>query len=102
MKTSVAFAAASQSAKSPISTKPSNTLFRGGLYFALVMIGILLTGVMPSRAGAQTAIAYEPEIVRLSYIQGDVRLSRGGKNGADLNTSWELAQTNVPMEEGFT
>ena len=45
---------------------------------------------------------WESEIVRLSYVQGDVRLSRGGKNGADLNTSWEVAQVNVPIEEGFS
>jgi len=93
MKTSVGFTAAVIS---------SNRLVLFSRFFAIALIAIFLTGVTPSRASAQALSNQEPEIVRLSYVQGDVRLSRGGKNGADLNTSWEIAQTNVPIEEGFT
>jgi hypothetical protein len=99
MKTSADFAVASSSATSANSTNKS---FHVCPYLFFAMIAILLTGALPSRAGAQEAITYEPEIVRLSYMQGDVRLSRGSKNGADLNTSWEIAKANVPMKEGFT
>ncbi len=99
MKTSAGSAVASRLAGSANFTIK---WFRAFPYFAIAMIAILVTCALPFRADAQTAATYEPEIVRLSYIQGDVRLSRGGKNGADLNTSWEIAQTNVPIEEGFT
>jgi FecR protein len=98
MKSSAGFAASS-SATSAIST---NKLFRVHSYFLIALIAILLTCVLPFRAGAQEAITYEPEIVRLSFVQGDVRLSRGTKNAADLNASWEIAKANVPVEEGFT
>lgn len=93
MKTSVGFAAAVNSL---------NKLVLFSRYFAIALLMIFLSGLMPSRANAQAESNWEPEIVRLSYVQGDVRLSRGGKNGADLNTSWEIAQTNVPMEQGFS
>jgi hypothetical protein len=99
MKTSADFAAASQFATSANS---SHKLFRIFPYFAIAIIAILLSGALPSTARAQTLVTFEPEIVRLSYVQGDVRLSRGGKNGADLSTPWEIAQTNVPIQEGFT
>jgi hypothetical protein len=98
MKTSAAFAASS----SATSVNSKNKPFRLHPYFLIAMIGILLTGALPSGAGAQETVTYEPEIVRLSYVQGDVRLSRGTKNAADLNASWEIAKANVPMEEGFT
>ena len=99
MKISVRFAASVHSA---ISVKSSNKLVQFSRYFAMALVALFLAGLIPSRANAQAASDWEPEIVRLSYIRGDVRLSRGGKNGADLNTSWEVAQTNVPIEEGFT
>ncbi len=96
MKTSVGFAAKVISVSS---INSSNSFVQ---HVAIALLAILLAGIIPSRAGAQAANNWEPEIVRLSYVQGDVRLSRGGKNGADLNTSWEVAQINLPIEEGFT
>jgi hypothetical protein len=39
-----------------------------------------------------------PQIVRLSYIQGDVRLIRG--KAEDGN--WDKAATDVPLEQGFS
>ncbi|HEY4839687.1 MAG TPA: FecR family protein, partial [Candidatus Acidoferrales bacterium] len=90
------------SADSATSANSSNNLYRVFPNAIIAMIAILATGALPSSAGAQVANPYEPEIVRLGYVQGDVRLSRGSKNNADLNTSWEIAQANVPIEEGFT
>lgn len=39
-----------------------------------------------------------PQIVRLSYIQGDVRLLRGKTQDGN----WEQAAINVPLEQGFS
>jgi hypothetical protein len=43
----------------------------------------------------------KPEIVRISSMQGDVRLSRGGGKHADLDKPWEVAEVNIPMGVGF-
>lgn len=99
MKTSAGSAVASRLAGSANFTIK---WFRAFPCFAIALLAILVTGALPLTTGAQTVTPYQPEIVRLRYLQGDVRLSRGGKNGADLSTSWEIAQTNVPIEEGFT
>jgi len=37
-----------------------------------------------------------PQIVRISLLEGDVRVSRGTKGAP-----WEQAQVNLPLEEGF-
>jgi hypothetical protein len=37
--------------------------------------------------------------VRLSYLQGDVRFSRGDRKGPDLSTPWEQAVANLPILE---
>ena len=37
-----------------------------------------------------------PQIVRISYVEGDVRVSRG-KHGA----TWEAAETGLPLQTGF-
>ena len=49
-----------------------------------------------------------PQIVRLSYVEGDVRVSRGkeadkadSKEGGDA-TGWEQAAANLPLETGFS
>jgi hypothetical protein len=100
MKTSVGFAASLNSA---VFVAPTIRLVRVFPKLLIALIAILLAGALPSSArGGQADSNWEPEIVRLSYVQGDVRLSRGGKNGADLNTAWEVAKTNTPVEEGFT
>jgi hypothetical protein len=98
MKTSVGLVASVHSASS---VNSSNRLIRFSRYLAIALAAIFLAVVIPSRASAQTAGNWEPEIVRLGFMQGDVRLSRG-KDGANLNTPWEVAKSNTPMEEGFT
>ncbi len=42
-----------------------------------------------------------PEIVRLSYVQGDVRFSRGDGKTAELSKSWEQALANLPILQGY-
>jgi hypothetical protein len=40
--------------------------------------------------------------VRLSYLQGDVRFSRGDRKGPDLSTPWEQAVANLPILENYS
>src|SRR5579875_1667440 len=49
-----------------------------------------------------------PQIVRLSYVEGDVRITRGKlaeKQDAKLtgaSTGWEQAVANLPIESGYS
>ena len=43
-----------------------------------------------------------PQIVRLSYVEGDVRIERGEKNEKETGTAWEKAVVDLPLETGFT
>jgi len=52
------------------------------------------TAALPSSA-AQNFEVY-PQIVRISLLEGDVRVSRGTKNAP-----WEAAAVNLPLDEGF-
>jgi hypothetical protein len=51
----------------------------------------------PARAAGQY-----PEIVRLSYIEGDVRVNEGKAGKVDLDAPWGHATAGMPIEEGFT
>lgn len=45
--------------------------------------------------------ASNPEIVRISYLEGDVRIARAVKNdGGGKNATWETAVMNLPLEPG--
>jgi hypothetical protein len=43
-----------------------------------------------------------PQIVRVSYVEGDVRIERGEKNEKETGTAWEKAVADLPLETGFT
>jgi hypothetical protein len=49
---------------------------------------------------APTAKTY-PEIVRLSLVEGDVRVSRGQDGEKATGATWEKAAVDLPMAEGF-
>src|SRR5580704_4993315 len=63
----------------------------------------LLAAVATQTSGqtAQTQVKVDPEIVRLSYVQGDVRFSRGDSKGPDLNKPWEVAVANLPILQNY-
>ena len=74
-----------------------------------------------AQPSAKPPSAY-PQIVRLSYVEGDVRISRGKladkedardqdtarpsatqpANGGDQTTGWEPADANLPLESGYS
>ncbi|MFZ0819652.1 MAG: FecR domain-containing protein, partial [Candidatus Acidiferrales bacterium] len=68
----------------------------------LILSTLLLLTATSAAAQNKKKVQTEPEIVRISAMQGDVRLSRGEKQHADLNKPWEQAETNLPMEAGFS
>lgn len=40
-----------------------------------------------------------PQVVRISYLEGDVRIARGGENRIEKN-AWDAAVMNLPIEVG--
>lgn len=43
-----------------------------------------------------------PEIVRIRYIEGDVRVARGRESEKVSGSEWEKAQANLPLENGYS
>jgi hypothetical protein len=66
---------------------------------------ILMLLLLALCAGVQTATAdsSHARIIRLSLVQGDVRFAREthGDPLADSNASWETAETNLPIRQGY-
>jgi hypothetical protein len=76
------------------------------LYLSILLLSSTLTlSGNFIRAAAQDSptppIAY-PQIVRLSLVQGDVRISRGKQAERTTGATWERASANIPLEEGFS
>jgi hypothetical protein len=42
------------------------------------------------------------QIVRISYVEGDVRIARGEQNEKPAGETWEAAVTDLPLETGFS
>jgi hypothetical protein len=42
------------------------------------------------------------QIVRLSYVEGDVRIARGERNEKLTGATWEKAVSDLPLEAGFS
>jgi len=42
------------------------------------------------------------QVVRISYVEGDVRIQRGQPNGKPTSAIWEKAVADVPLETGFS
>jgi len=86
--------------------------FRNSL--PILAFSCLLTFVHQAQSASPTAVppraqppATYPQIVRLSYAEGDVRISRGKladkeheKEGGQT-TGWEQATANIPIESGY-
>jgi hypothetical protein len=72
------------------------------------VVGMTLFGMMNLVAGSAraddkaAAAKTDPEIVRLSFIQGDVRFSRGDAKGPNLEKDWEQAAVNLPILKNYS
>jgi FecR protein len=64
----------------------------------VVLLCALFAGAQPAAADSSHA-----RIIRLSLVQGDVRISRDshGDPLADSSTAWETAELNLPIRQGY-
>jgi hypothetical protein len=72
-------------------------LFR---YRLISLLGLSVLFLPAVATAAQPTSAYA-RIVRLRYVEGDVRFNRGDGKGPDLAKPWEFAEANLPIEQGF-
>jgi hypothetical protein len=89
----------------------SNTPLR---YFTVVLLsGFFLSarcgyGLSPRAGGSPQALSSAhlndvyPQIVRVSYVEGDVRVLRGKAAQKTTGALWEKAVTGLPLEAGFS
>jgi hypothetical protein len=63
---------------------------------------LLLCGLMDSRGQTPANNEANPQIVRVSYVQGEVKLSVGKNGDPYLGKVWVAADVNSPIEEGAT
>lgn len=54
----------------------------------------------PATIASSTA-SNDAQLVRLSYVQGDVRFNPGDGKHPDLKKTWERAVANLPIEQDF-
>ncbi|MGB7285206.1 MAG: hypothetical protein WBE13_23310 [Candidatus Acidiferrum sp.] len=69
------------------------------LRFSPFLSSFLLLASLAPAAPASTD--RDTRDVRIAYVQGDVRLSRGNGKHPDLKKPWEQAQRGEPLEQGF-
>lgn len=56
---------------------------------------------LPAPSVASTPVRNYPQIVRLSLVQGDVRIMRNEGTESIDDAAWETAEANIPLETGF-
>jgi hypothetical protein len=71
--------------------------FRHDAALLLAFSAALLPPAMATTPTPQS----EAQLVRLSYVEGDVRFNRGDGKNPDLKKPWEQAEVNLPIGKGF-
>ena len=87
-----------------------NAMMRQDEPRALAAIQAILNGDASERlrkeAGSMLSRHYSDatyaEIVRIVYVEGDVRIQRGEANGKPGTATWEKAVADLPLETGFS
>lgn len=72
---------------------------RGPRIFSYFTIIALSLSLFPINSAADEN---DSPLARLSFVQGDVRLSEGVRNQPSLSTGWQQAEANVPIVQGFS
>jgi predicted secreted protein len=71
-------------------------------FWRTAVLAFVFSAIFAAPAPAATsAPPSEPQLVRLSYVQGDVRFNRGDGKQPDLKKPWEQAQVNLPIEQNY-
>ncbi len=55
-----------------------------------------------AQGSAEASTGIYPQIVRVSYVEGDVRVSRGKEGEKADHALWEKAAIDLPLEAGFS
>ncbi len=87
-----------------------NAMMRQDEPHALAAIQAILNGDASERLrkeaesmlGQHYSDATYAEIVRIGYVDGDVRIQRGEPNGKPGSATWEKAVADLPLETGFS
>jgi len=66
-----------------------------------VIVSTLFLAFFPPAAVTEASNLSDSQLVRLRYVQGDVRFNGGDGKAPDLKKPWKLAQVNLPIENGF-
>lgn len=75
----------------------------GWVAMALLLPGVRATGwAQDSSAQGRDAANPEPQIVRVSFVEGDVRVSRGKDARKKTRADWEKAAVDLPVESGYS
>ncbi|MGA8407259.1 MAG: FecR domain-containing protein [Candidatus Acidiferrales bacterium] len=64
-----------------------------------IVIAVSSSAIMGSTTAASAST--DVQLVRISYLQGDVRFNRGDGKQTDLKKPWEHAEVNLPIEQNF-
>jgi hypothetical protein len=75
---------------------------RNHLAFQLAVAGILLSSASTFAESKTAEPVIHPQIVRLSLVDGDVRIARDQQQGQARNADWEKAVSGLPLESGFS
>jgi hypothetical protein len=68
----------------------------------LALTGMLLVPATTATASKSPAEQTQAQIVRLSLVEGDVRIARDEQQGQASNADWEKAITGLPLESRFS
>jgi hypothetical protein len=87
-----------------------NAMMRQNEARALAEIQAILNGDASDRLKKEAEVilgqhysdATYAQIVRISYVEGDVRIQRGAPNGKPESAVWEQAVADLPLETGFS
>ena len=87
-----------------------NSLMRQNEARAMAQISEILNGDSSQKLkdgavfilGQHHSNATYPEIVRIGYVEGDVRIARGQRNERTTGAAWEKAVADIPVETGFS
>jgi FecR protein len=66
------------------------------------VFGLRAQDVQPDQLAPTTSHKTYPQSVRLSLVDGDVRVSRGKPGVKATGEAWEKAEVNLPIEGGFS
>jgi hypothetical protein len=66
----------------------------------LVVLLAILALILPAKAADNPKA--DAQLVRLSYVDGDVRFNRGDTKGPNLGQPWEVAGSDLPILAGYS